>query len=139
MEIVQLTSVDEKACAEINALLKQLGDKQTSIALLKALVATTASELWVSKEDGVIVGMATIALIVKTTGITAAIEGVVVDEAQRGKGIGKQLCEKLIERARALGAGSIHLTSRPARVAANALYKKMGFELKETNVYRMQF
>lgn len=29
------------------------------------------------------------------------------------------------------------LTSNPTRIAANKLYQKLGFEQKQTNVYRM--
>ena len=33
----------------------------------------------------------------------------------------------------------LNFTSRPARVAANKLYQKLGFKRKETNVYTMKF
>ena len=35
-----------------------------------------------------------------------------------------------------LGAKTIDLTSRPSREAANRLYQRLGFEMRETNVYR---
>ncbi len=41
-----------------------------------------------------------------------------------------------VERAEALGARTVDLTSRPSREAANRLYVRMGFELRTTNVYR---
>ena len=34
------------------------------------------------------------------------------------------------------GAKTVDLTSRPSRVAANKLYQKLGFVLRDTNVYR---
>ena len=34
------------------------------------------------------------------------------------------------------GARTVELTSRPSRQAANRLYQRMGFEARETNVYR---
>ena len=40
------------------------------------------------------------------------------------------------DRARAAGAKTVDLTSRPAREAANRLYRRVGFQLRETNVYR---
>jgi ribosomal protein S18 acetylase RimI-like enzyme len=36
-----------------------------------------------------------------------------------------------------MGAKSVGLTSRPTREAANRLYQRMGFEHRETNVYRL--
>jgi ribosomal protein S18 acetylase RimI-like enzyme len=38
--------------------------------------------------------------------------------------------------ARSNGVRTVDLTSRPSREAANALYLKLGFERRETNVYR---
>jgi ribosomal protein S18 acetylase RimI-like enzyme len=31
---------------------------------------------------------------------------------------------------------TVDLTSRPSREAANRLYQRLGFQLRETNVYR---
>ena len=139
MDIAQLTSADEKACAEISALLAQLGGGKTcSLEHLRKVVQNPNSEIWVVKEGEKIIGMATSALIVKPGGITVQLEDVVVDEAARGKGLGRRLCEKAIERAKANGARSIHLTSRPEREAANKLYQKLGFKQKETNVYKLE-
>ncbi|OGG79856.1 hypothetical protein A3A39_04700 [Candidatus Kaiserbacteria bacterium RIFCSPLOWO2_01_FULL_54_13] len=137
-EIVQLTAVNEKTCKEINALLPQLSDARTSLGLLQATAASPTAELWVVTEAGKIVGMATLVLMMRVAGMSSRIEDFVVDEAYRGKGLGKMLCGKLVERAKARGAYSIHLTSRPDRVAANALYKKLGFEQRNTNAYRLQ-
>ena len=41
-----------------------------------------------------------------------------------------------IEYAQECGALCIDLTSRPSRMEANEMYQKMGFEKRETNVYR---
>jgi len=41
-----------------------------------------------------------------------------------------------IEYARSAGAKAVDLTSKPSRIAANQLYRKTGFLLRETNVYR---
>jgi len=34
------------------------------------------------------------------------------------------------------GARTVDLTSRPARAAANRLYERLGFQLRDSNVYR---
>lgn len=65
------------------------------------------------------------------------IEGFVVDENHRRKGIGGKLIEKALEEAKKMGLKNVNLTSRAERVAANNLYKKLGFEKIETNVYRI--
>ena len=70
--------------------------------------------------------------------LRAWIEDVVVDAAARGHGAGLGLVEAAVEHAKAIGSKSVDLTSRPAREAANRLYKRAGFVLRETNVYRYQ-
>jgi ribosomal protein S18 acetylase RimI-like enzyme len=68
--------------------------------------------------------------------VRAWIEDVVVDGAARGRGVGEALNEEAIRRAAAAGARSVDLTSRPSREAANRLYRRLGFEVRDTNVYR---
>ena len=83
-----------------------------------------------------IVGMLTLALVRIPTGLRAWIEDVVVDERVRGAGIGSALVSEALAIARAEGARTVDLTSRPDRVAANRLYERLGFARRETNVYR---
>ena len=83
--------------------------------------------------------MVTLCIYQSPTGRKAWIEDVVVDQNYRGKGYGKVMIEKVIEQCRNRGNVTLMLTSRPSRVAANQLYKSLGFETKETNVYKMSF
>jgi ribosomal protein S18 acetylase RimI-like enzyme len=68
--------------------------------------------------------------------VRAWIEDVVVDELARGHGAGEALVKAAVDRSGAAGARSVDLTSRPARVAANRLWQRLGFEERHTNVYR---
>lgn len=70
------------------------------------------------------------------TGLRARIEDVVVDEKYRGFGIGRALNQEALKQAEAAGARSVDLTSSPRREAANQLYLSLGFERRNTNVYR---
>jgi len=72
------------------------------------------------------------------TGMRAWIEDVVVDENARGKGVGEALNRRAIEIAIQAGAKTIDLTSRPSREAANRLYQRLGFSVRDTNIYRYQ-
>jgi ribosomal protein S18 acetylase RimI-like enzyme len=83
-----------------------------------------------------IAGMITIGTYMIPSGKKAWIEDVVVDESQRGKGIGKELILHAINYSGSLGAKSVGLTSRPSRTSANRLYQKLGFVKYETNVYK---
>ena len=59
-----------------------------------------------------------------------------VDDSARGHGAGEALNRAALDFAKANGAITVDLTSRPSRAAANRLYQRLGFALRETNVYR---
>lgn len=65
------------------------------------------------------------------------IEDVVVDEKYRGRGIAKEMLWRIIRKAKIIGLSHIDLTSGLDRVAANQLYTVLGFQRRETNVYRI--
>jgi len=104
---------------------------------LDKVVRSEASHLLVVRDDaGTIVGSLTLVLFRIPTGVRAWIEDVVVDEAARGQGIGEAVNREALRIARDSGARTVDLTSRPSREAANRLYQRIGFEQRETNVYR---
>ena len=84
-----------------------------------------------------ILGMLSLVAFEIHTGVRAWVEDVVVDEAARGQGAGFALVEAAVEHAKKVGARTVDLTSRPSREAANRLYQRAGFQLRETNVYRV--
>ena len=83
-----------------------------------------------------VVGSLTLAFYRIPTGLKAWIEDVVVDDEARGNGIGEALSRAAIDEAGRRGAKNVSLTSRPSREAANRLYRGIGFEQYETNLYR---
>lgn len=103
---------------------------------LESIVKSPACSLMIARVDGVIVGSLTLVTFPIPTGTRAWIEDVVVDSSVRGRGVGEQLNLRALEIARGKGAVTVDLTSRPSREAANRLYQRIGFHLRETNVYR---
>ena len=89
--------------------------------------------------DEKIIGMVTLCIYQCPTGRKAWIEDVVVDQNYRGKGYGKVMIDKVIALCRNKGNMTLMLTSRPSRIVANQLYQSLGFEKRETNVYKMKF
>lgn len=85
-----------------------------------------------------VVGTLTLVRFRIPTGKRAWIEDVVVESAVRGSGVGAALVGVAVELARAAGAKSVELTSRPAREAANRLYRRLGFVPRDTNAYRLE-
>ena len=52
-------------------------------------------------------------------------------------GVGEALNLAALAEAKHRGARTVDLTSRPSREAANRLYQRLGFVLRDTNVYRL--
>ena len=105
--------------------------------VLQAIASSEASTLLIARDEAnTILGSMTLAMFDIPTGRRAWIEEVVVDEDARGQGVGRLLNERALEIAKDAGAKTVDLTSRPSREAANRLYKRIGFEQRDTNVYR---
>jgi ribosomal protein S18 acetylase RimI-like enzyme len=108
-----------------------------TVEQLVEIVDSPATHLLVARDvDGRIVGSLTLVLFRIPTGLRAWIEDVVVDGEARGQGVGEALNRYAIDVAAERGARTVDLTSRPSREAANRLYRRLGFEPRETNVYR---
>ena len=105
--------------------------------VLETIVSDPGNNLFVARApDGEIIGSATLGTFTSPTGTHAWIEDVIVDEAWRGQGLGEALTRACLDRAAEMGLKEVNLTSRPAREAANRLYQRMGFQRRETNLYR---
>ena len=108
-----------------------------TLAAVQAMLDHDAITQFVARDDaGRIVGVATLATFPLPSSTRAWVEDVIVDEASTNQGIGRLLVDAMVARARQLGAKTVDLTSRPSREAANHLYSKAGFEVRDTNVYR---
>jgi GNAT superfamily N-acetyltransferase len=139
IKIERITSADSSTTEAISLLLKQLSSQEFSFSEreLAALINDSSSSLFLLYTEDKIAGMLTLGTYLSPTGRKAWIEDVVVDSVYRGKGYGKMLVEHAIEYARTLSPCTLMLTSNPARIAANELYRASGFEQKITNVYKM--
>jgi ribosomal protein S18 acetylase RimI-like enzyme len=138
IQVEEVQAVDDALMEAMVTLVPQLSTAPPpTVAEMEAIVASPASVLLAARdEDGSIVGSLTLALFRVPTGMRAWIEDVVVDGRTRGKGVGAALVEAALTHAAAAGARTVDLTSRPSREDANRLYVRLGFETRNTNVYR---
>ena len=134
--IERVEAVDDELVAAFARLVPQVSSRPApGRAELAALVGDPRTVQLVARDGGTIAGALTLVVYRTPTGLTSVIEDVVVDEDARGRGIGEALVEAAMAHAVAAGADRISLTSRPEREAANRLYRRLGFEQRETNVY----
>ena len=104
---------------------------------LQTIISADASTIFIARVNGRIVGSLTLAVFSIPTATRAWVEDVVVAESARRHGVGEALNAAAIAEARRRGAITVELTSHPSRAAANRLYQRMGFVVRETNVYRL--
>ncbi len=138
VEIYIPTEVDDELMAAFERLVPQLSKSNPPPPrpIVEEMVASEASTVFMARDHTGILGTLTLAMFRIPTGRRAWIEDVIVDDAARGKGVGRRLNEAAIEYAFAAGAITVDLTSRPSREAANRLYARIGFSRRDTNVYR---
>lgn len=136
--ITVVTEVTSELVEAFARLIPQLSSSNPAPtrAQLEEMVDSKASTVLVAEVDGQIVGTLTLVMFRIPTGIRARIEDVVVDESARGLGVGALLNQAALDEARRRGARTVDLSSRPSREAANRLYQRLGFETRETVVYR---
>jgi ribosomal protein S18 acetylase RimI-like enzyme len=132
------TEVNDELVQAFARLIPQLSKSSPppGAAELAEMVSSGASDVLLARLDGAIVGTLTLVTFRIPTGVRAWIEDVVVDDSARGHGVGDQLNRFALDLAREKGAKTVDLTSRPSREAANRLYQRIGFEPRDTNVYR---
>ncbi len=138
VDIEVLNEVTDEVVEAFARLLPQLSSSAPPLdaAALSAIVASGASTVLLARVNGRIVGTLTLAMFPIPTGIRAWIEDVVTDEAARGQGVGHALTVAALAIARNAGARTVDLTTRPTREAAGRLYERIGFERRDSRLYR---
>ncbi len=101
-------------------------------SLYKAMLEGYISRV---EEGGKLVGMGWIFPRQTLLRRQAVVEDMIVDESQRGRGLGEKILIDLLRWAKREGVEMVELTTNPKRLAANALYQKVGFKIHPTNHY----
>ena len=136
VEIRRITQVSDALEEAFARLMPQLSPRlgAPSREVLRRVAGSETGALLAAVAGERIVGVLTLAWYDAPSGRKAWIEDVVVDGAARGCA-GDALVRAAVEHAARIGAGKVMLTSNPAREAARALYRKVGFEEVETTVF----
>ncbi len=142
MRVETVTQVTPELHAAMARLLSQLNSRLPvpSLERLQRIIDDPAVTLLVAKEGDEIVGTSTVIVYSTPFWIKARLDEVVVDASARGKGVGEALVQKCLDIGRERGAQVAELQSGrgPERAAAHRLYERMGFKIRETDVYRIE-
>jgi ribosomal-protein-alanine N-acetyltransferase len=90
--------------------------------------SVSSRKVWMTEGEGALLGFVVLNVIAEV----AEFEMVLVDEAARGRGIGRKLCKLAMQWASAQGASSVELEVRQSNAAALALYASLGFTVQGT-------
>jgi len=137
IEILQENDLIESVQKQVEELFNQLNSNIKQRSSKEVLKASNNLVFAIYKEDEQILGMATMATYKAISGYKGMIEDVVVDGGQRGKGLGRKLMEKLLEEGKKMELDEILLFSGHHRTAAIKLYTSLGFQLKDSGLYRL--
>lgn len=134
-QLSELTPADE---ADLKRLVGQLApDAATDFSALRSSIRGGTTSVFVLRRRSRIVASAAAVRFSTPTGRHCRIEDVVVDERMRGRGLGRKVMEKTLAALKAMDVRHVELTSRPSRVAAQALYRSLGFTQRKTNVMEL--
>lgn len=139
MQKITFRPLKEGDAQEVKQLLFQLTDNIGENMNFRDLVEDPRCHCVVGEFEGKLVAFgALVRHTVPTKGEVARVEDVIVDEKMRGKGFGKALMQELIDIAKEEEVVQINLTSSPLRVAAQELYKSLGFIKGSTDVFMLK-
>lgn len=131
MQITLATKEDIDGILPLQSQIYRVKDlPQNAHRTLEELIDSDSCDIFVAKEDDKVVGSGTI-FYLKNPGHKkpfAFLEGVVVDNQNRSKGIGTQLSKFAIDLARQKGCYKIIFTSGLDRVDIHKFYENLGFK-----------
>lgn len=134
----EVRAVDDAVVDSLIDLVTQMSSQspETVDVMIRESIASSSTRVLMATVDDAVVGTLTLVGFTIPSGRRAWIEDVVVDESSRRRGVGEALVNEALSLARRDGVRTVELTSRPSRAAARRLYEKLGFEVRDTNVFR---
>ena len=136
------TDINEDTVKQISELTSQLCGKPRTVTAEQLQQTTDNHYLLtaqrVSNKESEIIGMACLVTMSLPQGTRQLIESVVVHSDWRNQGIGQSLVETLLKEVSISDAPHTNLTCNSKRKPACSLYKKIGFELAETSLLRIE-
>jgi phosphinothricin acetyltransferase len=138
LSLLQKSEITPLVKEQLRILFEQLNDQIRTIDLDIVLEGSDPTLVICAKEQGELIGMASMAFYKVLSGYKGWIEDVVVHVDHRGKGIGKKMLQALIEQGRQRSLDEILLFTGHHRIPAIQLYTSLGFQKKDSGLYRLQ-
>ncbi len=141
MRIEEVTEATPEVQDALVRLLPQLNPTLPlpTLERLQAIIDDPAVTLLVARDGDRIVGTSTVIVYTTPFWIKARLDEVVVDASARGQGVGEALVIACLDLARRKGAQVAELQSGRGEVRAPAhrLYKRLGFQVRDSDIFRI--
>ena len=136
--VTVVSGVDDELVESVARLVRQLSPSEPvpGPTELDEIIRAAGSTMIVARDERAIVGMLTLHTFRAATGIHAWIQDLVVDANAKGRGVSELLTREAVRLGVEQGARSAELTSRPSQVGNARLYERIGFERRQTHLYR---
>ncbi|HUD07383.1 MAG TPA: GNAT family N-acetyltransferase [Candidatus Saccharimonadales bacterium] len=139
--VERLSEYSPEAAADLGRLMphlsERMGSEPISEELLRAIIDSPHHEQIVARLDGVVVGAATMSLIMgPCAGRKGELEDFVTSPEVRGHGIGDKIWQEMLKWCQEQGI-NFGFTSRPSREAAHRFYKDHRATVRDTTVFQV--
>jgi len=145
IDISPLTEYDGEIAEAMGRLRQQLSARHDGSPIerekIEELIESPYHDILLAmNEDGKIVAMAIMSVVIATLDRNAYLEDLVVDDSCRGQGIGGQMLEAIKDWGRKKGCRRLEFTSssREKKEGAAGFYESHGAELRDTNCFRVE-
>lgn len=138
IELLNVEELTDSLQNQVANLYRQLNADNQQRTLREILQSDNNVHVILCKIDNDVVGTALLSTYKVISGYRGMVDDVVVDNAQRGKGIGRKLMEKLLEEGKKIGLDEILLFTGHHRAPAIGLYTSLGFTLRESGLYNLR-
>lgn len=137
IEILKSSEITKAIQSQVSELYAQLNPTENQSPLSSVLTENNNVVMAIYRENNEIYGIALLVTYKVLAGYRGLVEDVVVNTSHRGKGIGKKLMNKLVEQAKEIGLNEVLLFSGHHRTAAIAMYKSLGFTVRNSGIYQL--
>ena len=144
IDISPLREYDGDVAAAMGKLRQQLSARHDGSPIerekIEELIESPYHDIIMAQEDGKLIGMAIVSIVMSTLDRNVYLEDLVVDSNCRGQGVGGQMLEAIKDWGRQKGCRRLEFTSssREKKEGAAGFYESHGAELRDTNCFRVE-
>ena len=144
IEIGPVREYDPEVASAMGKLRQQLSARHDGSAisreLIEELIESPYHDILIAEDDGKVVGMTIVSIVMATLDRNVYMEDLVVDSECRGKGVGGKLLDAVQDWGREHGCRRLEFTSssREKKAGAKGFYESHGAEVRDTNAFRAE-